>query len=1186
MLKLEELKPELHINGLLADRQVTIKAVDIAPDKDSAIIIYEYEDDAGLIAVGRAVLFRNQEKDISLASRDNFFSADPDVFKLAIEAKRIQWAYLFDPMMAVNSSVVTPLPHQITAVYEAMLPKQPLRFLLADDPGAGKTIMAGLLIKELIMRADAQRILIVAPGGLVGQWQDELLEKFGLTFEIFSRSKLADSATSNPFEQTGSWIARLDQLARTEPYDYRKLLTEIDWDLVIIDEAHKVAAHYSGNKVNKTKRFELAELLSQKTRHFLLMTATPHNGKEEDFQLFLSLLDPDRFYGKSDIKLGSDALQDIMRRMVKEDMRKFDGSRLFPERRAHTVPYSLSAAEHDLYSAVTDYVRNEMNRAERIVDASKKNIVGFALMLLQRRLASSPEAIYQSLLRRYERLDALRRECLQNPNTTTSFIINGKSDLPSPGSDADVDEDELTAEEREQFEEQAAQSVTAAKTIEELSAEIATLKSLKQQAFEICQSNKDSKWDNLSELLQSKSPDGKGPLMQNKLIIFTEHKDTLEYLKQKISQLNGKDDQVVVIHGGVDREDRHKIQEEFRNNPNVRYLIATDAAGEGINLQNTNYMINYDLPWNPNRIEQRFGRIHRIGQTEVCHLWNLVAKDTREGQVFERLLEKLNQQRDDLGDKVFDVLGELFASDMPLKTVLQESIRNDAISKRNFLLDRIDMALETSRIQTVLEQNALCQSDLGGDKLLSIKKQMDEAEARRLQPCYVSAFFRNALSFLHGAWISREFNRIQIKRIPMHLQQYKAQTREGLPVLKQISSSYVRVCFDKTEIQPVLPNGKQLPRAEFMHPGHPLMQALISEIGQQCQAAVSEGAILVDDLDDLSETPRLLTLIELGAKESNAQNRFAARQMLFLSVNHDGTVTDSGPAPHLDLRPMTQEEIALLDDHINSLGIFADSTIAKYRCAVETEAQRLNKIFFDATVQDRTKRITHAQRQIEDRLQAAISEYDSKIANILLRKDTNPKKLDPANLAKYQKAFQELVRRKQLRKQQLESEKKLLPMVPVLYGTALVVPKGFFLKLKGMPISAIDVAARKRVEHLAMQAVITAEKALGYEVIDCSKENKGWDIESLIPGTNSVRHIEVKGISKGKEMITISRNEWLQGFNLGDKFLLAYVIIDGEKCETPRYIRNPFHQPPEAVDTQKSIDLTKLDLLAKSAGTV
>ena len=589
MLKLEELKPELRINGLLADRQVTIKAVDIASDKDSAIVIYEYEDDAGLIAVGRAVLFSNQEEDLSLASHGKFFSANPDVFKLAIEAKRIQWAYLFDPMMAVNSSVVTPLPHQITAVYEAMLPKQPLRFLLADDPGAGKTIMAGLLVKELIMRADAQRILIVAPGGLVGQWQDELLEKFGLAFKIFSRSKQSDSAPNNPFKKHGYWIVRLDQFARTEPYDYQKLLTEIDWDLVIIDEAHKVAAHYSGNKVNKTKRFELAEMLSQKTRHFLLMTATPHNGKEADFQLFLSLLDPDRFYGKSDVKLGSDVLQDIMRRMVKEDMRKFDGSRLFPERRAHTVPYSLSAAEHDLYIAVTDYVRNEMNRAERIVDTSKKNIVGFALMLLQRRLASSPEAIYQSLLRRYERLDALRRECIQNPTNISTF--NGKSEIPSLSLDQDVDEDELTAEEREQFEERATQSVTAAKTIEELSAEITILKNLKQQAFEICQSNKDSKWDNLSELLQSRSPDGNGPLMQNKLIIFTEHKDTLEYLKQKISQLNGKDDQVVVIHGGVDREERHKVQEEFRNNPNVRYLIATDAAGEGINLQNTNYMI-------------------------------------------------------------------------------------------------------------------------------------------------------------------------------------------------------------------------------------------------------------------------------------------------------------------------------------------------------------------------------------------------------------------------------------------------------------------------------------------------------------------------------------------------------------------------------------------------------------------
>ena len=269
--------------------------------------------------------------------------ASGEEFKLALEAYRISMAHLFDPMMAIHTSNVEPLPHQISAVYEVMLPHQPLRFILADDPGAGKTIMAGLFIRELMMRADAKRILIVSPGSLTEQWQDELQEKFGTAFDLFSREKQEQCVTGNYFAEQERIICRLDQLSRN--VDYQDLLRNTRWDLIIVDEAHKLSANYFGNKINKTKRFLLGELLGSLTRHFLLMTATPHNGKEEDFQLFLSLLDSDRFYGKFRDGAQKVDVSDIMRRMVKEKLLRFDGTRLFPERRAYTANYDLSKAE-------------------------------------------------------------------------------------------------------------------------------------------------------------------------------------------------------------------------------------------------------------------------------------------------------------------------------------------------------------------------------------------------------------------------------------------------------------------------------------------------------------------------------------------------------------------------------------------------------------------------------------------------------------------------------------------------------------------------------------------------------------------------------------------------------------------------------------------------------------------------
>lgn len=355
----------------------------------SACVELTYKDSAG--QAGNTLLYRDDESRLEVVKHGRPWSFDGDghLFRLAAEAERIRLAYLFDPYLAVHTSLLEPLPHQITAVYGEMLLRQPLRFLLADDPGAGKTIMTGLLLKELLVRGDLRRCLIVCPGGLAEQWQDELDQRFQLAFEIVTREGIEAARSGNFFGEHDLVIGRLDQLSRSE--DLQKKLAETDWDIIVCDEAHKMSATFTGGEVKMTKRYRLGQLLGTICRHFLLLTATPHNGKEQDFQLFMALLDGDRFEGRFRDGVHQTDVSDLMRRMVKEDLARFDGTPLFPERWAYTVSYQLSDLEAALYAEVTDYVREEMNRADKLAAAGEKkrgNTVGFALQTLQRRLAS------------------------------------------------------------------------------------------------------------------------------------------------------------------------------------------------------------------------------------------------------------------------------------------------------------------------------------------------------------------------------------------------------------------------------------------------------------------------------------------------------------------------------------------------------------------------------------------------------------------------------------------------------------------------------------------------------------------------------------------------------------------------------------------------------------------------------
>ena len=1149
-MKLEDIAPGQSLTGIEPSQIVSVMAT-VSHGDGALQLIYKTPDGA----IKERLLARDDEATVAIATAERPFAFDGDgeAFQLACEAKRIDLAFLFDPMMAVHSSNVDPLPHQITAVYEALLPRQPLRYVLADDPGAGKTIMAGLYIRELIMRADAHRILIVAPGSLVEQWRDELYEKFGLEFHVYATLLDQISPSGNPFEDYPRLIVRLDQLARNE--ELQEKLCAPGWDLAVFDEAHKLAAHYFGAKLEKTGRFRFAEKLGAHVRHLLLMTATPHSGKEEDFQLFLSLLDSDRFYGKFRDGVHKVDPSDLMRRMVKEELVKFDGTPLFPERRAYTVNYELSPIESALYEAVTEYVKTEMGKADQL-KGSRKGSIGFALTALQRRLASSPEAIFQSLKRRRERLENRLRD--------EKLGIKGKQALAETLAGVPEDDDDLTAEEQEGLEETLIDQATAAKSVVELEAEIVILRGLEEQAKVIVASGQDRKWDELSQILQNNPEMRDAAGRQRKLIIFSEHRDTLNYLHAKIAGVLGNPDAIITIHGGTHRDERRRLQAQFRSDPEVRVLVATDAAGEGVNLQNANLMVNYDLPWNPNRLEQRFGRIHRIGQREVCHLWNLVAKETREGDVYHRLLMKLEVESVALKGRVFDILGEVFEG-TSLKDLLMEAIRyGDRKDVRDRLSKKIDMALDHEHLKSLLDRNALAQETMSPERLFAVKEEMDKAEARRLQPFFVRAFFSKALDALGGTAHPREAGRFEITHVPAAIRERDRRLtgrnrRENEPVLKR----YSRICFEREAIQPMDKPG--LERALLMHPGHPLMLSMTDMLLEQHTNLLRQGAILIDPADEGLD-PALLFLLTHEIKSGDGT--VLSKRLQFVRVGADGKAMFAGWAPHLDLEPLADAERPLLEE-----------TLAAPWIASGQEGRAL-ALAAQSLVPEHYKEVAHRRIAHVEKTLAAVNERLTKEIDfwqdrwMKLKEDGEAGKDVRLNLHNVETTIADLGSRLEGRKKELQSMRHVVSGTPVVLGAALIVPAGLMSTLRGEePVDTVaanfaaDAQARARIERIAMEAVRRAEEARGCRVVDVSADKCGWDLTAHPPSIDGKqpdpRHIEVKGRVKGASTVTVTRNEMLYAFNQGDKFVLAIVLVhEDDRAEGPYYIRNPFQSEP------------------------
>lgn len=1161
MAQLEDITRGAVVKGILPDGFVTV--VDVSWIGTVAIEL-TYKDSSGKL--GNELVYRDREGELEVlqAGTPWSFDGDADLFRLVSEAHRIRLAYLFDPLLAVHTSLVDPLPHQITAVYEEMIPRQPLRFLLADDPGAGKTIMTGLLIKELLARGDLQRCLVVCPGNLVEQWQDELYRRFHLPFEIMTNDKYEAARTGNWFNENPLAVCRLDKLSRNE--DVQEKLRATDWDLIVCDEAHKMSASFWGGEIKRTKRHQLGQLLSTLTRHFLLLTATPHNGKEEDFQLFMSLLDGDRFEGKFRDGVHSVDTSDLMRRMVKEDLLKFDGKPLFPERRAYTVEYKLSDAEAELYAKVTAYVREEFNRAEQLANDGRKGTVGFALTILQRRLASSPEAIYQSLRRRRERLEKrCREEELLKRGAEVS--LGWSRDLPSFTEDDLEDLEDAPEEEVEATEEHVVDQASAARTIAELKAEIAILADLEKLALRVRQSTSDRKWDELSRLLQNQTEMFDAHGHRRKLIIFTEHRDTLNYLRDRIGSLIGKPEAVVMIHGGMGREDRRKAQSLFTQDRDVEVLVATDAAGEGINLQRAHLMVNYDLPWNPNRLEQRFGRIHRIGQTEVCHCWNLVASETREGDVYRRLLEKIEQEREALGGKVFDILGKVTFNDKPLRDLLLEAIRyGDQPDVRARLDQVVDTALDRDKLRSLIEEHALAHDSMDATRVQQIREDMERAEARRLQPHFIAAFFLEAFKRLGGTAREREPKRFEITHVPAVIRNRDRLIGMRDPVL----TKYERITFEKDLISV---GGK--PVAEFVCPGHPLLDATIDLVIERHRDLLKQGTVLVDEADAGDEVRALVYLehsIQDARTDRSGNRRVVSRQVQFVEVNQGEEVRNAGFAPYLDYRPPQDDEQSLLDqvpepewlrEHIESkaMGFAVANLVPRHLAEVKQRKESL----VDKTVE-----------AVKARLTAEINYWDHR-AEQLKEQELAGKSNAKINSGKARQRADELTSRLQKRMDELAQERRVSPLPPNVIGGAMIIPMGLIRRLKGSSDQPNTFARETaRVEAAAMKAVMDAERALGFEPSDVSADKCGYDVESKVSGNDGhLRFIEVKGRVKGADTVTVTKNEILTALNKPEQFILAIVEVDGEAA-IPCYVRQPFSREPDFAVTSVNYKLSEL----------
>jgi superfamily II DNA or RNA helicase len=1003
---------------------------------------------------------------------------DAELFFLGIEAQRLRAAYLFDPLLAVNVSQIDPLPHQIEAVYRYMLRQPDVRFLLADDPGAGKTIMAGLLLKELKYRGIVRRVLLVVPGHLKYQWQREMKEKFGEAFAIIDRGVLDAHWGRNVWEEQAQVITSLD-FAKQE--EVLQTLQEVHWDLVIVDEAHKMAAYQYGSKTNKTARYRLGEVLSQRTHGLLFLTATPHRGDPENFRLFLELLRPG-FFATNEMLDQSIQQRDnpLFLRRLKEDLKDFNGRPLFPPRRVYTRTFRLCDDEKRLYNRLTEYVEQEYGRA---MQGEKRN-VAFALLLLQRRFASSIYAARKSLERRLNRLQKFLE-------LGTRFTEQGQGVLL-------LDEDELEEmeeQERVQLEDELLEKLTNATTQAELKREIDTLQELVQLARQAEKREIETKLNELRGVLDELQLRDS----REKLLVFTESRDTLEYL---VKQLRNWGYAVTELHGGLGLDDRIRAEHEFRHKTQV--MVSTEAGGEGINLQFCALMVNYDIPWNPNRLEQRMGRIHRYGQSREVHIYNLVAEDTREGEVLAILFEKLRKIQEQMGtDRVFDVIGDLL--DKSLRELIVEAITNP--SRWHEIVKQIAATPDEELINRVREaaQEALATRHINMQAILGEERR---AREQRLVPEYVEQFFLRGCRKI-GIQPRRPASQIWSVEVPYELRQ---QPHAFKRTYGEVQDSYKRITFHK-EIA-------REQGVEFIAPGHPLLEAIVERILQSSQSALEQGA-LFHDPDGKRDGWLYFYMVELR----DGNDHIAAQRLATLYCPREGAPQCVNPSILWDLHPAgspTSDDEPPNEETM--LTYLMRQVMEPLEAELQAHREQLAQIKRKYGIASLNRRITELNERLLD--------YESRnvpapeVANVRHRKE-------------------EAEQRKQELENQIERERTIRRTPPRLLGVARVVPA----TPEGLPMQS-DAA----IEAIGMQVAMEYERQQGRTPVDVSAENRGYDIRSESPD-GSVRYIEVKARAQTGDLV-LTPNEWMMARRLGDEYWL-YVVTDAASQPRLRCIQNP-----------------------------
>ena len=1111
-----DIKPNMILRGSLFSEPVQV--ITVIPMGDAIKLIGKGLNTGKL---HDPILFSEQLAALETTPENEPFDGDAGNFRLGVEAMRLALAHEYDPYFTLSIARVDPLPHQLEAVYDYFLKLPRIRFLLADDPGAGKTIMAGLLIKELKIRGLIKRILIVSPANLTFQWQREMQDKFKEHFEVLRSDILRANYGSNPWQEKNQIVTSMPWVSIIE--DAKESLLRSHWDLVIVDEAHKMSAY---SQDHKTMAYQLGEALSDRTDHFLLMTATPHKGDPANFSLFLRLLDKDVY---ADIK----SLEEAMRRheapfylrRVKEAMVTFPDpdtgkvKSLFTRRLVRTIEFEIDSDEWDLYNSLTEYVQEQSIKAAED-DSARGRALGFTMAMLQRRFASSIYALRRSL----ERIRDKREKVLKDPEGYRQMQIFKK--VPE-------DYDELPEEEQQKIFDDL-ESVVASIDPDALKEEIFQLDKLIDQARLLEQREVESKLQRLKEVLKEQGVFA-DPKM--KLLLFTEHKDTLEYLAgdgkdgRPLGKLREWGLSVTQIHGGMKIGDRDtagtRINAERIFKEDCQVMAATEAAGEGINLQFCWFMINYDIPWNPMRLEQRMGRIHRYGQEKDCLILNFVSIKTREGRVLQKLFQRIEQIEKDLDPqntgKVFNVLGDVLPANQ-LERMLRDMYAN--ITSEDAIKSRIIEEVDIDRFRRITEHTleGLAKKELNLSAILS---KSEEAKERRLVPEVIEDFFLKAAP-LAGVALKETKQTPHIYRssgkVPRSLWQI-GEAHEGR--YGKLGKEYKQIVFDKTLLA-------RDSTAEWVTPGHPLFEAVRIYALQKVEEDLRKGAIF---FDLYSKEPSRLDVYSAAVKDG--RGNVIHRRIFVVQTDMAGTLAVRQPTIFLDLIPSTSE-VKIPEG--NGLPDRDQIEQSLFHIALVPFLEEINA--------QRTKEIETIERHMEISLNELIVRQNL-ILSELMEKRERGETAQPiaASIKSTDDRIDDLNERLERRRKELKQEHNLSISDIQHHGRAWVLPHPD-RRSPGM----VQMVQDEGVERIAVQAVIAYEEARGWKVESVEQDSRGFDLISRRPHPEDpqtaveVRFIEVKGRA-GVGEIALTSNEYRTAERLKNDYWLYVVFNCASKPE-------------------------------------